>query len=132
MGAWTWSRWIHGISCRCPSGRRNVSLADVVRVEVDFPLAAGSGGRGPSAVLVECHVVVGAVVDADAAVGDRVEAHRQQFGVVGFGRGQRHVAARAQQYAPHLARGQGLLGQEGVAQPVVGAVLPARGDPLVQ
>ncbi len=83
-------------------------------------------------MLIQAGVVVGAVVDADAAAGDGVEAHGQQFQVVGAGQRQRHVPGRAQQRAPHLVRGQRLLRQDRVAQPVVGAVLPARGDPLVQ
>ncbi|WP_440862379.1 hypothetical protein, partial [Streptomyces capoamus] len=105
-------------------GQAQPDLADVVGVGVDFPLAAARGdGGGLAAVWAQQVAVVGAVVQADAAFGDRLPAHRQQFQVIVLGQGHGHVAGDRDEGGPHLVRRQRRPGQDGMAQPFVRAVV---------
>ncbi len=107
--------------------------AGVVGVVVDLPpalLRRDTGGL--AAVVGERGVVVGAVVQADAALGDGLPEHGQQFDVVVAAQGERYVPGGAEHGAPHLVRGQCGGGHRGVAQSLGGAVLPLGGDPLVE
>ncbi|WP_406098308.1 hypothetical protein, partial [Kitasatospora purpeofusca] len=113
-------------------GQADPDLAQVVGVVVDLPPpAACGGGGGLAAVGAEEVQVVGAPAQADAVVADGEPAHGQQLQVVPPGQRNRHVPADGGQRAPHLIRCQPRLGQHGVAQPVVGAVVPVD-DPLVE
>ncbi|MFF4756639.1 hypothetical protein ACWD5R_43260 [Streptomyces sp. NPDC002514] len=115
-----------------PVAEAGPDLAGVVGVVVDFPLAVlGQGIGAPATARVKNGVVVGAVVDADAAFGDGLPAHREQFQVVGSGQRHGYVPAHGDQRGPHLVRREGRLRQHRVAQSVVGPVLPVH-DPLVE
>ncbi|EST18452.1 hypothetical protein [Streptomyces roseochromogenus] len=108
-------------------------VVGVVGVVVDLPLAVFAGDTGAlAAVGVQDVVVVGAVVEADAAFGDGLPPHGQQFEVVGPGQRDGHVAADGDERGPHLVRREGGFGKDGVAQSVMGPVLPAAGDPFVE
>jgi hypothetical protein len=76
-------------------------------------------------------VVVGAVVDADPALGDGLPSHGQQFEVIAAGQGDGDVPGDADQRGPHLVRSECGAGQDGVAQPFVGAHVPVD-EPFVE
>ncbi|MFH9355580.1 hypothetical protein [Kitasatospora sp. NPDC017646] len=113
-------------------GQADPDLAQVVGVVVDLPPACACGdGEGLAAVGAEVVVVTGALAQADAVVADGEPAYGQQLEVVPPGQRDRHVPADGGQRAPHLVRCQPCLGQHGVAQPVVGVVVPVD-EPFVE
>ncbi len=113
-------------------GKTDPDLAHVVGVVVDlpFPAAAGDGG-GLAAVWGEEVRVVGAVVDGDAAGGDGLPAHGEQFEVVAPGQRDGDVSGDGDERGPHLVRCECLPGHHRVAQPFVGPVVVVH-QPLIE
>lgn len=113
-------------------GEADPDLAHVVGVVVDLPFPAASGdGGGLAAVRGEEVGVVGAVVDGDAAGGDGLPAHGEQFEVVAPGQRDGGVSGDGDECGPHLVRGECLPGHHRVAQPFVGPVVVVH-QPLIE
>ncbi|ROO63029.1 hypothetical protein EDC02_5039 [Micromonospora sp. Llam0] len=122
--------------CGDPAAGARVTHPDpghVVGVVVDLPqVLVGLVSRRLPAQRVELIGVVGAAPVLDAVGVDRLPAGRQQGDVVLAGQRNRQVAGRLDQRGVLLVRREHPSRRRGVTQAVVGAVLPARHDPLVQ